>query len=131
MASIVKLNDTSDTKLEEMLENAREEMFNLRFQQASSRLEDMSRIRKVRREIAQIETVLNLRRQAVAAALREPSVGEALDGKEWHADARFSYEDSIWKVAFLDSKNKELAASAVNLNVKKARGRRARQAATG
>ena len=42
-------------KLEEMLENAREEMFNLRFRNASAQLEDYSRLKAVRREIAQIE----------------------------------------------------------------------------
>ena len=51
MASIVELRDTSEDELEEMLENAREELFNLRFQHASARLEDFSRLRKVRREI--------------------------------------------------------------------------------
>lgn len=34
MAQIVELQDKSNDKLEEMLENGREELFNLRFQKA-------------------------------------------------------------------------------------------------
>ncbi len=40
---------------------SREEMFNLRFQQATAQLENHSRVKIVRREIAQIETVLHMR----------------------------------------------------------------------
>ncbi len=46
MASIVELRDLSDEKLEEKLENAREEMFNLRFQHASARLDDLSQLKR-------------------------------------------------------------------------------------
>ena len=45
MASIVELRDMSDKDILKSLENAREEMFNLRFQNASARLEDVSRIK--------------------------------------------------------------------------------------
>ena len=37
MLNIVELREMSDDRLEEMVENAREEMFNLRFQKASAR----------------------------------------------------------------------------------------------
>jgi large subunit ribosomal protein L29 len=78
MANIVELREMSDDKLEELLENAREEMFNLRFQKASARLENTTRIREVRREIAQFETVLNMRQQAIAAAAADPAVQNVL-----------------------------------------------------
>jgi large subunit ribosomal protein L29 len=65
MASIVELRDMSDEKLEELLDNAREEMFNLRFQHASARLDDLSQLKRVRRDIAQLETVLHQRDLAV------------------------------------------------------------------
>ena len=60
MASIVELNQMSNDKLEKTLEEAREELFNLRFQKASARLENTARLRHVRREVAQVETVLHL-----------------------------------------------------------------------
>ncbi|HEX9808420.1 MAG TPA: 50S ribosomal protein L29 [Alphaproteobacteria bacterium] len=37
----------------------KKEAFNLRFQKASGQLENTARVRKVRREIARIQTVLN------------------------------------------------------------------------
>jgi large subunit ribosomal protein L29 len=127
MASIVELRDLSDEKLEEKLENAREEMFNLRFQHASARLDDLSQLKRVRREIAQLETVLNQRELAIEAAIIQPSIAEAIAGQEWDADVHFNYEESAWEVSFLDDDEKELIATKVNLNKKLARGRKARR----
>ena len=129
MLSIVELREISDEKLAEMLENSREEMFNLRFQHASARLDDLSQLKRVRREIGQLETVLNQRALAVKAALMESKVVEAVEGQEkWSAKARFNYEDSVWDVTFFNQKDDELVATQVNLNKKKARGRKARRA---
>ena len=127
MASIVELRETSEEELEEMLENAREELFNLRFQHASARLEDFSRLRKVRREIAQLETVLHMRDLAIEEAAQQPAVAELLEGKDWYAEAHFDYEESAWTVEFNDDNDDELASAMVNLNVKKNKGRRARR----
>ena len=128
MLSIVELREISDEKLEEMLENSREEMFNLRFQHASARLDDLSQLKRVRREIAQLETVLNQRELAFAEAMELPEVQEALEGREdWTAEVHFSYEDSAWLVTFTEDKD-ELAVASINLNKKKARGRKARRA---
>ena len=69
MANIVELRGMSDAKLEEMLENSREEMFNLRFQVASARLEDYTQLKAIRRQIAQLETVLNMRQLAIETAV--------------------------------------------------------------
>ena len=119
MANIVELREMSDEKLEEMLENAREELFNLRFQHASARLDDLSRLRKVRREIAQLETVLRMRELAIDTAAELSEIIPVLEDKEWNAQASFSYEDSAWKVEFLDDDDKELATTFVNLNQKR------------
>jgi len=128
MLSIVELREMGDEKLEEMLENTREEMFNLRFQHASARLDDLSQLKRVRREIAQLETVLNHRDLAVSAALARPDIQEALaEHKQWTAQAYFSYEESAWIVTFTEDKD-ELASAMINLNKKKARGRKARRA---
>ena len=124
MANIVELRDMSDAKLEELLENGREEMFNLRFQQASAQLEDYSRIRTVRREIAQLETVLNMRQLAIETAVAETSIAASLAGKEWEGSARYSYEESGWQVTFTDDSGNELATALVNLNKKRPHSRR-------
>lgn len=118
MANIVELREMSDDKLEEMLENAREEMFNLRFQQASARLGDYSRLKHVRREIAQVETVLGMRQLAIEAAMAQPEVAQALAGKYWEAIARFRYQDTAWQVQFADESGNELASALVDLNKK-------------
>ena len=91
MASIVELREMSTVRLEEALENAREEMYNLRFQRATGRLEDYSRLKKTRQEIARLATVLNTRQQAITVAAQEAEIAAVLSGKEWLAEARFDY----------------------------------------
>jgi large subunit ribosomal protein L29 len=126
MANIIELREIGDDKLEEMVENAREELFNLRFQQATTRLENPVRMREVRRELAQLETVLRMRELAVEAAASQPEVAAALDGRQWDAAARFDYEQSGWVVEFSDKDGGELANALVNLNRKQPKGRRNR-----
>jgi large subunit ribosomal protein L29 len=126
MANIVELREMSDVKLEEILENAREEMFNLRFQHAGARLADPFSLRKLRRQIAQLETVLHMRRLAVDAALSEPEIAAALEDRRWDATAEFNYEESAWIVNFSDPDGGNLASATVNLNKKQPRGRRQR-----
>lgn len=45
-------------ELNEELVSAKKELFNLRFQNATSQLDNTSRIKEVRRNIARIQTVL-------------------------------------------------------------------------
>ncbi len=45
-------------QLKEQLLDLKKEQFNLRFQQASGQLENTSRVREVRRDIARIKTIL-------------------------------------------------------------------------
>ncbi len=126
MASIVELREMSNQKLQEKLENNREEMFNLRFQKAGARLEDYTRLRFVRREIAQIETVLHMRQLAIDKAAAEPEIATTLGGQEWKATSRFNYEKSGWEVSFTGADGRELASAVVDLNKKRPQGRRAR-----
>ncbi len=58
----------SDDELKEQLLGLRKEAFNLRFQAASGQLENTSRVRTVRRDIARIKTVLGQRTSAAQAA---------------------------------------------------------------
>ena len=57
----------SDDQLSESLGNLKREQFNLRFQAATNQLEKPSRIREVRRTIAQIKTLQNQRASAAEA----------------------------------------------------------------
>ena len=124
MASIVELREKNNDELEEMLENSREEMFNLRFQLASARLEDVSRVRFVRREIAQLETVLRMRELAIDQALEIDDVNKAIDGIDWQASAHFVYEDSAWLVEFIDENEDEVHKLFVDLNKKRLQGKK-------
>ncbi len=61
MAKIADLNARTDDQLGEELGNLKREQFNLRFQAATNQLEKPSRVREVRRTIAQIKTLQNQR----------------------------------------------------------------------
>ena len=52
------LRALSATELSAQLADAKKELFNLRFQNATNQLENTGRIREVRKNIARIETVL-------------------------------------------------------------------------
>ena len=125
MANIVELRSMSDADILDLLENAREEMFNLRFQKAQGSLENVARIRRVRREIAQFNEVLGKRKWAIEEASKEPQVASALEGKEWTATSSYNYEDGVWVVNFNDGDSK-LATATVDLNKKRRRTRRNR-----
>jgi len=51
----------TDDELKTELDQLGKEVFNLRFQRASGQLENTSRVRQVRRDIARIKTVLGER----------------------------------------------------------------------
>jgi large subunit ribosomal protein L29 len=53
----------SPDELGDQLTKLKKEQFNLRFQRANGQLENTSRVRVVRKEIARIETVLTERRR--------------------------------------------------------------------
>ncbi len=64
--SIAELRELDHGALLERLAETKQEAFNLRFQNATGQLENSSRLRQVRREIARINTVL--REREIAAA---------------------------------------------------------------
>ncbi|MBD3759143.1 50S ribosomal protein L29 [Sphingomonadaceae bacterium G21617-S1] len=66
MAKIADLTAKTDDQLAQDLSELKREQFNLRFQAATSQLEKPSRVREVRRTIAQIKT-LQTQRSAAAA----------------------------------------------------------------
>ena len=56
---IESLKAMSAEQLQEELTNAKKELFNLRFQNATNQLENTGRIKEVRKNIARIQTFIN------------------------------------------------------------------------
>ncbi len=61
------LKALSDDQLSDELLKLKKEQFNLRFQRATGQLENTSRVRVVRRDIARIKTLASRKRAAAAA----------------------------------------------------------------
>ena len=59
-----------DTEIEERIAQAREELFRLRFRSATQQIEDPSLIRKLRRDIARMKTILRERQTISSGAAR-------------------------------------------------------------
>ena len=71
MASSVKaheLDEMNNTDLEARLREAKEELFNLRFQAATGQLESHGRLRTVKKDIARIYTVVRERELGIRVA---------------------------------------------------------------
>ena len=66
MAKIKDLRAKSVDELNEQLLTLKKESFNLRFQQASGELTNTNRRRQIRRETAQIKTILYEREKTVS-----------------------------------------------------------------
>ena len=61
MATAHELDDVNDVDLEGKLREAKEELFNLRFQAATGQLESHGRLNAVKKDIARIYTVVRER----------------------------------------------------------------------
>ena len=59
--SIKNLNEKTNAEIEDFLKKSKEELFNLRFQNATGQLDNSSRIKTVKRDIARMYTVLRER----------------------------------------------------------------------
>jgi large subunit ribosomal protein L29 len=55
------VRELNEQELEEKVKELKEELFNLRFQEATGQLENFMRIKEVRRSIARVKTVLRER----------------------------------------------------------------------
>ncbi|MBM3659992.1 MAG: 50S ribosomal protein L29 [Actinobacteria bacterium] len=64
-----ELDELNDAELEARLRTFKEELFNLRFQNATGQLDNVARIPQVRRDIARCETLLRAREIEAAEAL--------------------------------------------------------------
>ena len=52
-----QLRDLTDDELDSRLKDAKEELFNLRFQLATGQLDNPKRIKEIKKDIARIQTV--------------------------------------------------------------------------
>jgi large subunit ribosomal protein L29 len=87
MASGLKaheLDDMNNTDLEARLREAKEELFNLRFQAATGQLESHGRLRTVKKDIARIYTVVRERELGIRSA---PGADENESAEKESADA--------------------------------------------
>ena len=62
-----ELRNKTPDELRTQLAQLKKEAFNLRFQQATSQLENTARVRVVRRGIARVNTILNEKATSAAA----------------------------------------------------------------
>jgi large subunit ribosomal protein L29 len=86
MAASLTANDlraSSEEELGSKLAEAKEELFNLRFQGATGQLENHGRLRAVRKEIARIYTVMRERELGIIVELtdEEENAGQEADAK--------------------------------------------------
>ena len=63
-----ELDDMTDIDLEAKLREAKEELFNLRFQAATGQLDSHGRLRTVKKDIARIYTVVRERELGIRTA---------------------------------------------------------------
>jgi large subunit ribosomal protein L29 len=68
MATAQELDELNDVDLETRLREAKEELFNLRFQSATGQLESHGRLRTVKKDIARIYTVVRERELGIRTA---------------------------------------------------------------
>jgi large subunit ribosomal protein L29 len=80
-AKTTELREMDEDELEGRLADARQELFNLRFQHVTGQLDNYARLRQVRRDIARIQTIL--RENEIAAADQAEAAAQA----EWEAAA--------------------------------------------
>ena len=69
MARDAAITDISDAELLQMHDEAKRELFNLRFQHATGQLENTARIREVRKDVARARTEMRSREIAAAEAV--------------------------------------------------------------
>ena len=76
MKRATEIRQMTNPELAQAIQDAKEEMFNLRFQWASGQLEDATRINQLKKDIARLLTIQR-ERELAAALIRE----EGLDAE--------------------------------------------------
>ena len=81
MTRASELRELEDGELVSRLAEAKQELFNLRFQHATGQLDNHTRLGQIRRDVARIQTLLREREIAAAEALAASRVGATKEGK--------------------------------------------------
>lgn len=76
--TIKNLNEKTNAEIEGFLKKSKEELFNLRFQAATGQLDNTSRLKAVKHDIARMYTVLRERELGITQA---PEAAEDTDTK--------------------------------------------------
>jgi large subunit ribosomal protein L29 len=76
--STAELRELHDDELDTRLREAKEELFNLRFQMATGQLDNNRRLRTVRHDIARIYTILHERELGLSVAPEEATASEGV-----------------------------------------------------
>ncbi len=78
--SAADLRQKTEDELKDAILALRKEAFNMRFQRANGQLENTAHVRKVRRSIAQLKTILNEKKAGlnVAVAKKAPAKKETV-----------------------------------------------------
>ena len=66
-----EIRELSDAELATKLDEGRAELFNLRFQMATSQLDNTARVKAVKRNIARIQTEMRARQIAAESAVEK------------------------------------------------------------
>jgi len=74
--NVESLDGQDNAKLLEALKASKEELFNLRFQAATGQLDNSSRIKAVKRDIARIYTILRERELGIRGDVAAPAQAE-------------------------------------------------------
>ena len=77
MAKIAELREMDDDELNNRLAEAKQELFNLRFQHVTGQLDNYARLGQMKKEVARINTILRDREIAAAEAVEVDNAEEA------------------------------------------------------
>jgi len=75
MTAPAELREMDDSELLTMLAEAKQELFNLRFQNATGQLDNYARLGQVKKEVARINTILREREIEAAEAQEREAAG--------------------------------------------------------
>jgi large subunit ribosomal protein L29 len=82
MASARELRDMDDDELDRQLSEAKEELFNLRFQHVTGQLDNYARLSQVKKDVARINTVLRHREIEAADAAEAARTSTAAEAAQ-------------------------------------------------
>ena len=77
MANARELRDMDEDELDRQLSEAKEELFNLRFQHVTGQLDNYARLSQVKKDVARINTVLRHREIEAAEAAEAAQAAQA------------------------------------------------------